>query len=193
MFFYNVIKYGSEIGARFFFNIDIKGLENIPADGPLIVCSNHSSNWDGVLIGIPFRKRILSFMAKKEMFKNKIIANILDRSFVISVDRSGSDITSLKRALKVLKDEKTLCIFPEGTRVSGYDESNAKAGIGMIAYRSKAPVLPVRLSFDSKFRSHATIIIGKPIVEHINVENKPSSAEYMELSKTILKNIYDLK
>lgn len=90
------------------------GLENIPKDGPVILCGNHTSPWDVAILFIS-TKRTVRFLAKKELFDSKIKKLIFDSLGAIPVDRSKKDKNVLRVAEKMLNDGELLCIFPEGT------------------------------------------------------------------------------
>lgn len=191
MLLHNIIKYGAAIGAYIFFNIDIKGKENIPKQGRFILCSNHTSYWDPVLLGM-LTPRIIHFMAKKELFKNTLISKILKKSYVIEVKREGNDISAIKESIRALKKESIVALFPQGTRVQTNDSESAKGGIGMLALKTNSPVIPVRLEFKTKFRSKAKIIIGKPITFELK-DKKSSSDVYEEIGQEVIQKIYDLE
>lgn len=157
-----------------------------------IICSNHNSNLDPLIIGAYYKRQIY-FMAKKELFKNKILSALLYKLEVFPVDRKGLSLTAIKNALRVLKDDKILGIFPEGTRVKDYDSENAKPGIAMIAYKSKSPVLPVYIDADYRFRGKINIYFGEP-KDYFNEVNESGNIKlYNKISKEILNDIYMLK
>lgn len=90
------------------------GLENIPKEGPVILCGNHTSPWDVAILFIS-TKRTVRFLAKKELFNSKIKKLIFDSLGAIPVDRSKKDKNVLEVAEKMLNNGELLCIFPEGT------------------------------------------------------------------------------
>ena len=113
-----------------------------------------------VAIAVP---RPISFMAKKELFENKLLGKLVTSLNAFPVDREGSDLSAIRNSLKVLKEEKILGIFPEGTRVDKMDLESTKSGIGLIAIKGKAPVVPIYI--DSKYRlfSKVNITIGETL------------------------------
>ena len=190
--FYSVIKTIVKFVLILFYRIRVYGLEKIPLDGRLIICSNHASNWDPILISIVFPRQI-SWMGKKELFKNKVLAYLLNKLTVFPVDRDGSDVGAIKKALKVLKSEGTLGLFPEGTRVKSMDLNNAKSGIALLGFKSKSPILPIYIESNYKIFSKVNIYIGEPVDLIQGIDGRPSADDYLELSKEILIKIYDLK
>ena len=100
---------------RLIFWYSVEGLENIPTDKGIIVCSNHISNLDPIFWIIVLKRRI-HYMAKKELFKNKILGWLLPKFDVFPIDRGKLDVKSIKHAINVVKSGDVLGIFPEGTR-----------------------------------------------------------------------------
>ncbi|MDR7869981.1 MAG: lysophospholipid acyltransferase family protein [Tissierellaceae bacterium] len=190
--FYSCIKTIAKLILKFIYRVDVYGTENIPTDGRLIVCSNHASNWDPIFISIAFPRQI-SWMGKKELFQNKIVGFLLAKLTVFPVDRDGSDLGAIKNALRILKEERVLGLFPEGTRVKSINLDNAKSGVALLGVKSKSPVLPVYIESNYKFFNRVNIFIGKPINLNEAINGKPSTEDYLELSKKILSKIYGLK
>ena len=127
---------------RLLYRIEVKGLENLPRNGVLL-CPNHASDLDPVLIGIclPINYR-LHFMAKEELFQNRLFGCILRALGAFPVNREGADIQAVKTAMKVIHEGENLLIFPEGTTIHdgvGYHDglpAHAHSGIAMIGVRS---------------------------------------------------------
>lgn len=190
--FYDILANVAYVLFSFVFRFKIVGIENVPMDGSLVLCSNHANNLDPILISIFFPRKI-SWMAKRELFENKILKFIIDRVGGFPVNRDEVDIGAVKKSLKILQEDKVLGIFPEGTRVKKLDLNNAKAGVSLLAIRSKSPVLPVYIESTYKIFSKVKIHIGEPLNLHKNIEGKPTPEEYIKKSQYILSEIYNLK
>ncbi|PIS47558.1 MAG: 1-acyl-sn-glycerol-3-phosphate acyltransferase [Elusimicrobia bacterium CG08_land_8_20_14_0_20_51_18] len=148
-------------------SIEIRGLENVPEKGALIMAANHLSNADPPAIAaFASGVRPISIMAKKELFKYSAAAWLLRRFGAIPVDRhsEGGAVSALKRALEALKGGGCLLLFPEGTRARGR-ELEPKSGIAYLAHKTGAPVLPVRIFNSENFSKLGKIIIvfGKAV------------------------------
>ncbi len=189
--FYNFAKGIVFIFQKLFFRIEIYGKENIPMSGRLILCSNHHSNWDPVTLAVFFPRQV-HWMAKKELFKNKIFAKLLFSLGVFPVDREGNDLTAIKKSLRLLKEERVLGIFPEGTRVKYFNDDFIKSGLALIAVKSQSPVLPVYSEGNYKLFSKIKIIIGHPIYIELEDNVKLSNEKYTEISKDIMRKVYEL-
>lgn len=122
----------------------VYGREHVPEEGPLIICANHINWQDPPAIGsaLPPRLRI-RFMAKKELFRNPIVAYFLRKAGAFSVDRESADYGAIRRAFQILKEGGVLGLFPEGTRSKTGALQEAQRGTALIAGRSEAPLLPV--------------------------------------------------
>lgn len=190
--FYSFAKNLLKIVLSVFYRFNVTGLENVPPMDKLIICSNHASNWDPVFISIVFPRQV-HWMAKKELFKNKILSSIIYKLGSFPVDRHETDITAIKNALRVLKRDKVLGIFPEGTRVEGFNLENAKPGVSLLAIKSQATILPISIDSNYKFFNKVNINIGKPfnLSEHYNM--KLDNQIHTKISEDILKKIYSLK
>jgi 1-acyl-sn-glycerol-3-phosphate acyltransferase len=128
-------------------HLRIVGEDNIPDQGPLLVACNHTSNLDPMVIGGYF-PRTLFAMAKRELYFTPVVAWFLAGCNCIPVDRGAADRRAVTRALDVLRRRGRLLIFVEGTRSRDGSMQRAEAGIGFLARRSGATVLPVALSTD---------------------------------------------
>lgn len=175
------------------FKIQIHNIENYNNfNNKCIICSNHTSMYDPPILGA-FCKRQIYFMAKKELFKNKIIGSLIIKLGAFPVDRDGFSFSAIKSALNVLNKDCVLGIFPEGTRVEDYDIDNVKPGIAMLAYKSNSHVLPVYIESEYKFRGKVNVYFGTPKNYFSNCDVKPNNELYTKVSKEILNDIYSLK
>ncbi len=136
------------------YRVEKIGLDKIPVTGKVILCSNHISYLDPLLIG-PYLPRYVYFMAKKELFGNKFLAFLITLYNAFPVDRKSLDRRTFSTSLDVLENENLLGVFPEGTRSTDGIVREAKKGFGLICYLSMAPILPIAISGTNK-------IIQKP-------------------------------
>ena len=124
----------------FFFKVN--GRENIPENGGFILCSNHLSNFDPVLLALS-QKRQIFYMAKAELFKNKFFGALIRKLGAFPVERGAGDGKAIEMAESIIKDEKMLGIFIEGTRSKTGEFLRPKSGAAIIAHQMKATVIPV--------------------------------------------------
>jgi len=192
MSFYNFIKAIATAVFKIIYRINVYGKGNIPKQGNLIICSNHIHNFDPINIALVYPRQI-SWMAKKQLFKYKIPAFFLSKLGAFPVDRDEADLSTFKKSLNVLKNHGVLGIFPEGTRVKTIDLENAKPGVGLIALRSKANVLPVFIEGNYKPFSRINVYFGGIIDLSQYHDKRVSKEDYLLVSKDILKSIYSIK
>lgn len=140
----------SALGRRIVLDLlrwEIEGLDNLPAEGPAILASNHVSYLDPPLIGA-LVKRPVYFMAKDEVFQVPLLGSFLRSIGTFPVRRGRPDVRAVRHALRILERGEILGIFPEGTRNRTGDLRAVqpfRAGIGWLAIRSRAPVIPIAI------------------------------------------------
>ncbi len=192
MYLYNVAKILASLVFRLLYRIEVHGKENIVREGRVVLCSNHINNLDPIILSIVFPRQVC-WMAKKQIFKSKILAYLLNKIGTFPVDREETDLSAVKSALRVLKGEGVLGIFPEGTRVKEFHIENAKPGIALISIKSKSPVLPVYIEGNFKPFSKIKVCFGKPIDFSHTYDKRLSTEDYRLYSKDILQAIYTIK
>ena len=159
---YNIVKYTFRFLLRIFYRIKIEGNVDIPDDKGCIMCANHIHMFDPSIIAC-FQKRQITFMVKKELVETPFIGWVLTKSGAFPVDRSKGDIGAIKTAIEVLKQNRTLSMFPEGTRHRDGKFRDIKKGAAMIAIKANAPIVPMRIIGNWRIFSKMTLRIGEPI------------------------------
>lgn len=169
------------------FRVELHGWDQIPVEEDSIVCSNHQSLWDPLLISAYFPKKV-HWMAKKELFSKPIFKGVLQKLGAFPVDREGKDIGALRTSLRLLREKKTLGIFPEGTRIKSIEDSSPKAGVGLIAVKTKSVVVPIHIQSSFKLFSKTILTVKEPI----SFRNADKSlVNYEEISNQIMERIYE--
>lgn len=110
----------------------------------LILCCNHFSAFDPVLMG-EYYPRPVYFMAKKELFRKFFFRILIEFFNAFPVNRTGVDRGAINKAVEVINSGNTLGIFPEGTRSSGEEIGAGHKGLALIAYLTGAPILPMAI------------------------------------------------
>lgn len=177
---------------QLFYRWDVTGREHIPPQGACILCANHISWWDPPLVG-SLTKRLVRFMAKEELFSIPVFGKFLPMVHAFPVKRESADRRAIKTALDTLKDGGVLGIFPEGTRSRTDELLPPQAGVGLIAVKSEAPVVPIAIIGPYRLFRPLRIRIGAPITfpEYYGVKNK---AEHLEdVAAKIMQEISRLR
>lgn len=146
--------------------LKVKGIENVPTEGPLIIAFNHVSWWDGpiAVVGVGFT-RCLRFAGKAELFSIPILGWFLKAVGMFPLNRGKSDVQAIRTAVDLIRQGGSLGLFPEGTRSKTGAIGRPKAGVGFLARETGAPVVPARLiNTDKVFRfCPLEVRFGSPI------------------------------
>jgi 1-acyl-sn-glycerol-3-phosphate acyltransferase len=118
-------------------------------------------------------------MAKQQVMNWPVVGWILGKAGVFGVERGAADLKAAKTALRCLKENRKLLIFPEGTRVQEGESVDAKAGAALFATRSGAPLLPVYIEPRKKLFRPTTVVIGKPYYPEFS--GRKASAEELQV------------
>jgi len=129
---------------KLFYRIKFVGRENMPLEGPVVLVSNHASYLDPICLGLASRRPII-FMAKEELFSYPVLKHALLGLDTLSIRRGQSDRAAIRSALEVLRQNRVIGMFPQGTRVKSYDHSIGQKGAALLALKSGAMLLPVAL------------------------------------------------
>ncbi len=167
------------------------GRKNLIKGKSIIIC-NHTSNFDGPMLDFYLRRRI-RFLAKKELFTTKtkkwFMTSVLGS---VAVDRKQADLTATKNILKLLKEDKSVGIFPQGTRSSN-DDMQIKNGVCLFAIKAKAPIIPVYILSKPKLFKRNKILIGKPYELSEYYDQKLTKEVMDEAGDKVLASIEQLK
>jgi len=175
----------------FLFRIRVEGLEKFPSTGPAIIYSNHKSFWDPILI-VCVLKRPVYFMAKAELFNYPIFGALLKHLNAFPVKRGTPDRSAIRRSLEILKEEKVLGIFPEGTRSKDGKLQTPEPGIALIAMKNKnANLVPAFIRGDYKLFSRVEVIFGNP--QRLNISDERAASETLkQISQELFKEVENL-
>jgi len=142
------------------FRLEARGVENIPATGPVVLASNHLSLLDPPTVGVKVRRKV-HFMAKEELFKIPVFGALIRSFGAFPVKRGGVSKDAIKSAIALLKEGNVMGIFPEGSRNN--QSGMAKKGAAMIAIRSGSAVVPVAIIGNYRPFSKMIVCYGEPI------------------------------
>ena len=177
--------------------VSVEGLERLPKSGALL-CPNHASNWDPILVALKLPKNYrLHIMAKEELFQNPLLGWLLRKVGAFPVSRGNNDINTVRTAMQAIKDGDNLLIFPEGTVVRngvGYIDglpAHAKAGVAMIGVRTGAALVPVVVDGEKKLFRRTRIIFGEPYEPHYT-GRRGTSEEMQKIADEVLAAAYAL-
>lgn len=167
---------------------EIRGAENLPAAGGVLLAANHVSYWDPVAIICAFKRKVY-FMAKHELFQIPLVGGAVRSSGAFPVRRDITDRIAVKTALRLLHAGEVVGIFPEGTRNRSMEEEMLKPHLGatMIALKAGVPVVPVAVSGSRGVFKKMIIHVGSPI--YLKSGKKATKAELENMSDEIMGKI----
>lgn len=198
--------------SRALWNIEVKGLERLPANGPAILCPNHISFLDSAFLMLTLPRNI-SFVGKAEYmdsWKTKFLFPLMG---MIPIDRSGGEKSqaALDAAMSVLRRGEIFGIFPEGTRSRDGCLYKGRTGAARLATSIGCPIFPVGIVGTDKIQppdakapkvlKSCTITIGRPIeASRYTQSGEPHRAwramidevmfEIREMTGQVYKNVY---
>ena len=171
----------------------VHDVERLPLTGRLIIASNHLSNLDPLAVATIAHRETCQ-MAKHTLFWEPL-GSLIRYYNAFPVRRGEADIGAVRTALRVLRDEKALIMFPEGRRSDGRESLDARKGVGLLATRTGAPVSPVYISGMDRVlgrgqlwvrRGPVDVFVGEPLTF-----SRETPAE--EAASEVLKAIRDLR
>lgn len=192
-----VIYYVVRLIADLLHPVNVEGMDRLPSSGVLL-CPNHSSNWDPILVALklPVNYR-LHIMAKEQLFHNPVLGWILQKVGAFPVSRGNNDIQSVRTAIEAIKSGENLLIFPEGTVVrNGIGAmdglpAHAKGGVAMIGVRTGATIIPVFVDGEKKLFHRTRIIFGKPYQPAYS-GRRGTTEEMQKIADEVLEAAYAL-
>jgi 1-acyl-sn-glycerol-3-phosphate acyltransferase len=142
--FYNVARFLCQVFCLMLFGIRTYGVRNVPRRGPVILASTHQSYLDPVLVqvGLP---RSASIMARESLFRNRLFGALIRSLKAFPVERASADYGAMREAVSRLKSGEMLLLFPEATRTPDGSIRRLSPGLGILARRSDAVVVPVTI------------------------------------------------
>ena len=178
----------------FLFNITVINKDREPDSGGYVVCANHVSATDPIALCYAFRKNQVHFMAKKELFKVPLLAQLIKVLGAFPVDRGGNDVGAVKNAIALVNDKKSMGIFPQGHRYPGEDPRNTKTknGVALIATKTGADILPCyiwRKKNKFKLFRRTYVIIGNVIPFKDLSYDPEASGEYARITNLAFDKI----
>lgn len=189
------------------FRVEVKGKENLPSQGPVIICSNHASYLDGPLLFAQLKTQSIIntyFVGYKIYFDHPLISWAKKLLRLISIDASLELTNSLQICSYVFKYRKILCIFPEGMRSLDGNIQEFKKGLGIIIKELNIPVIPLYIKGSFKAwpaykilpkPNKITIAIGKKLSpqELVGQRQKDDIDIYKNIMHTLREKIIELK
>lgn len=195
MLFYRFARLVCRIALHLAFHIQIEGLENLPKEGGYILCANHTSYLDPPLLGLHLDRNV-HFMAKEELFHNRLFAWLIRKlgAFPVERGKGGEANPALQKAIVIVGEGQALALFPEGTRSKTGKPLRPKSGIVLIAAQTGADIVPAGISIHRplRFRTRITVRYGEPIPNASLGITGTSPQELKQASRTVMDAVIGL-
>ncbi len=191
---YSFITTSVRIYMKIFWKLKIINSERLSDISDCIIAANHISAFDPPFIGSVIPTEI-HYLAKAELFKNKLAGAFLVFVNCIPVKRGRIDKAAITMVKLVLRKGHSILIFPEGTRKS----SNVKSGIGKFAIEAKKDICPVYIHNSTNFlkclfgKERLKIVIGEKIKASSFAELENTKDNYKSLANSVMEKVYGLK
>jgi len=170
-------------------SLEVQRKEHIPQLHRYVVTCTHESYNEVIMLGMAIYPNQIHYMAKKELFYNKWFGRFLSSLNAFPVDRDNPGPSTLKKPIKLLKENKTVGIFPTGHRMK-YDEgAPMKRGAVTIALMEQAPILPAAYVGPKEIKG---LVTGKSIIrfgEPIETKNLPKDMKRNEKLEYLTKEL----
>jgi cytidylate kinase len=197
-FLYRISHAAVRIFWRILFGLRIMGAENLGYRECSVFASNHLSYADPLVAGCGLDREV-AFVAKKELFRNRLFGWLIRTYNAIPIDRDEIDRAALKRISSELASGKSILMFPEGTRSRDGSIGELKAGLGFIALHNGAAVVPMHVSGTNDLygcflrKRRLEVRIGPPIRMPEGYRPRDRKNEYRILSAMVREEMRMLK
>ena len=196
--FYYVARFIVQMALRLFSRWQIRGRENVPDKGAILIVSNHLHLADPPLVSVSLKRKAI-FMAKEELFRSKFTGYFISSFGAFPVHRGQLDRNALRQAERVLAEDLALVMFPEAARSKNAQLQQAFPGSALIALRNDVPVLPVAITGTERLKGFSwifcrptiTITFGQPFYLP-PVSRKISRTELNDSTDYIMRHIAKL-
>ena len=174
---YNFLKVMCRVFFVAVYGVRVAGRENVPLAGGLLICSNHQSHFDPVLVGLAVDRR-MNYLGRKSLFRFLPLRLLIESVGAIPIERDGFGLAGVKETLRRLKRGEAVLMFPEGTRTLDGEVAPLKPGFAAMARRGRVPLLPVAV--DGAFQAWPrTAPLPRPAIIHV-VIGAPITPEEIE-------------
>lgn len=185
---YAALRTVSRLVVTVVFRMRCKGRERIPADGPLLVCANHQSFLDPIIVGLAFDRR-LNYLARLTLFRFAPFRLLIQFLDAIPLDRDGLGLAGLRESIRRIKRGEAVLLFPEGTRTPDGSLLPLQPGFCALARRGNVALLPI--GFDGAFEAWPrTAKLPRASTIHLCIGEPLSPAEIRDLDdKSLIREV----
>jgi 1-acyl-sn-glycerol-3-phosphate acyltransferase len=144
-FTYDLSRVVARLAAVVLCRIRCQGRSHVPSEGGALLCANHQSFLDPILLGLACDRR-LNYLARQSLFHFRPLRWLIEWFDAIPIEREGLGLAGLKETLRRLRRGEIVLIFPEGTRTHDGSIGPLKPGFTALARRGHVPLVPVAIA-----------------------------------------------
>jgi 1-acyl-sn-glycerol-3-phosphate acyltransferase len=174
-----------------YFRLRVHGLPNYPPTDGFLICSNHQSHLDPVVLG-SICPRPINMLGRDTLTRLKPFGWLLYFLDLIAIDREGGGLAGIKETLRRLRKQETVLMFPEGTRTRDGNLQPLKPGFTTIARKIKAPVVPIAADGGFQAMPRNSLLV-RPVRIHVVIGKPIEEPEYRDLSDEEFVNLVSCK
>lgn len=189
---YKVLRMIVHVFLKVCFRYEAAGTENIPSEGGVLLCGNHVSALDALIIACPKGVPEVCFMAKAELLNNGFIKWLAGKVNIVGVKRGAGDIAAMRKAIELVNSGSPLVLFPEGTRSKDGKLGEGKNGAALIAKRSGCAVVPCAINGKPRLFKKVRVLYKKPVCLDKYFEEKNLDGATEEIMKEIALGMEEL-
>lgn len=187
--FYRFARVVLKVFSAMFYPCTLVNKENTNLQAPFILISNHQSMMDPVLLAVKFDKHVIHFIGKREITSFKPLKWIVEKLHMIAVSRHMSDLSAMRAAGAVLKNNQVLGIFPEGGRKHGPSMEELETGVTVLVQRHRVPLVPVYIAGRPRpFRRVKMVVL--PPIQYDDILTQGVDKQEGERLNQRIKDIY---
>lgn len=180
MILYYILYFLVKYPLRLLFGFTVKGEENVPKSGGVILSANHINWFDPVAIAVSI-SRMYRAMAKSELFSDPFVSFFMRGLGAFPIKRGKADRRALALATGILQRGDALLMFPEGTRSKDGELHVFKSGVAVLSHQSGCPVVPAAIRYEAGFPlifRKTVVEFGKPMFLSQFLPEKPTVEDY---------------
>ncbi len=195
-FFYDFIKVTAAIPGLLWFRTkklyaSEKAKEKIK--GGALLISNHSGDYDPVILmfGIGYRRH--HFIATSDLFNTKAKRFWFEQFHCIEIDKQNVSMKTFREIVDHLQQDKLVCMFPEGQVARDDEMKKFKSGMVLMSVTAKKPIIPVYIKKRKSIWERQRVVIGEPINPMEMFGRMPSLAEMDQIAALLREKEEELK
>jgi 1-acyl-sn-glycerol-3-phosphate acyltransferase len=182
-----------------YFRGKVYDAQNVPQTGPVVIVSNHASNFDPPIVSNCVGRPV-AYMAKEELFKIPVLRRVIKLYGAYPVNRGSADRAAIRSALEYLEKDWAVGVFLQGTRTPDGRITDPKRGAALLAAKAKVPLLPVCLWGSEKIEEKGSLIphavpvsvrIGK-LIDAPSSTNKEELEAITQQCTTVINDLHAL-